>query len=191
MKLVILLLRLLASTWRISVVGNVPMENGIIIVWHGVMLVIWKFFAFGNAVGVTSKSKDGDVLAELLYSWHYKVIRGSSSQGGAEVLEEMISESQNSRVIVTPDGPRGPAFVPKAGAFVAAQRAGVFFHPCIITIKRAKYLNSWDSFAIPLPFTHCKIQFLSPIHIPTDFSREEITSLMEKTSAAMSGNILY
>lgn len=190
-KVVVLLLRILASTWRIRVEGDAPKDVGIIIVWHGFMLVLWKYFAFGNGVGVTSKSKDGDVLAALLHSWHYKLIRGSSSQGGGEVLEQMIENSKYRKIIITPDGPRGPALVPKAGAFVAAQRTGVSLHPCIVTIRSAKYLKSWDSFAIPLPFTQCSIRFLPPIHVSPNLSREEITVLMESTSLSMGGNKLY
>lgn len=181
----IFMLKVLASTWRIKVVGHLPQKNGIVIVWHGLMLVVWRYLAYQNAIGVTSKSKDGEILASILKQWGYDVIRGSSSTGGNEVLEQMITFSKHKLVIVTPDGPRGPSGVPKAGAFVAAQRSGAYLYPCRVAIKRAKYLRSWDTFAIPLPFTRCEIDFTDEINVDPNGDREYISDLMEKTSKLM------
>jgi len=189
-RLGLILLRLLASTWRIQVQGKIPSsENGIIIVWHGQMLCVWKYFAHRSMAGLTSHSKDGDVLATLLSAWNYSVLRGSSSKGGAEVLEQIISTAKEQTVIITPDGPRGPANVAKAGAFVAAQRSETLLYPCRVHLKKAHYLRSWDSFAIPFPFSQCTIEFLEPIHIAKEADRETITVLMEETAKKMNRNM--
>lgn len=184
------LLRILASTWRIHVRGEHPSsQRGIIIVWHGHMLCVWKYFAHRSMAGLTSHSKDGDVLATLLSTWNYTVLRGSSSKGGAEVLEQIISTAKEQTVIITPDGPRGPAYVPKAGAFVAAQRSETMLYPCRVHLQKAYFLQSWDSFAIPFPFSQCTVEFLEPIHIAKEADRETITALMEETAKKMNSNM--
>jgi lysophospholipid acyltransferase (LPLAT)-like uncharacterized protein len=182
-------LRLLAKTWRIRVVGNIPIDKGVVIVWHGMMLIVWKFFSGRSCVGVTSHSKDGDVLARLLDFWDYRVLRGSSSRGGKEVLASIVEMAKRQLVIMTPDGPRGPAEVAKAGAFVAAQRSGTMLYCCRVHIKSAYRLSSWDSFAIPYPFSSCTIEFFDAIRIESDADREEVSTIMELMSAKMRSNM--
>lgn len=182
-------LRLLAKTWRIRVIGNIPADNGVVIVWHGMMLIVWKFFSRRDCVGVTSHSKDGDVLARLLGFWGYNVVRGSSSRGGKEVLSSIVEMARRQLVIMTPDGPRGPAEVAKAGAYVAAQRSGTMLYCCRVCVESAYRLSSWDSFAIPYPFSLCTLEFLDAVWINSDASREEISAIMESMSEKMKSNM--
>ncbi|MBL7998070.1 MAG: DUF374 domain-containing protein [Candidatus Kapabacteria bacterium] len=184
-KIAVLLLRMLAATWRIRVVGAPPATASVVAFWHGGMLPVWKMFATGNATGVTSLSKDGDMLAALLRSWGYDVVRGSSSRGGGEVLDAMIAAARSGRtVLVTPDGPRGPAGVFKAGAAVAAMRAGVPLVQCRVTCGFAIRLNSWDSFMIPLPFARVCVHIAEPMMIAPDASRDEVSAVLERLSNA-------
>ncbi len=183
------MLRLLAKTWRIRVVGNIPADKGVLIVWHGMMLIVWKFFSGRGCVGVTSHSKDGDVLARLLGFWGYDVLRGSSSRGGKEVLSSIVEMAKRHLVIITPDGPRGPAEVAKAGAYVAAQRAGTMLYCCRVHIESAYRLSSWDSFAIPYPFSVCTLEFLDAVRIESEASRDEVSAIMESMSAKMKSNM--
>lgn len=185
----LLLLRLLACTWRIRVVGSIPSGKGIVVVWHGVMLVVWKFFSGRGCTGVTSWSKDGDILAHLLNYWGYDVLRGSSSQGGKEVLESIVVSAGRGLVVMTPDGPRGPAEVAKAGAYVAAQRSGGVLYCCRVSLERAYRLSSWDSFAIPYPFSVCTIEFLDGVCIDRDANRDEVSAIMELMSSKMKSNM--
>ena len=80
-KLAPSLLNLLSKTWRISVHGEMPKAPCVVAFWHGGMLPVWNVFKNNIAVGVTSLSKDGDMLATLLKMWGFRLIRGSSSRG--------------------------------------------------------------------------------------------------------------
>ena len=142
------------------------------------MLAVWKFFAGKNAVGVTSLSRDGDALAGLLTSWKYRLIRGSSSVGGKEVLDQMIEEARDSMVLITHDGPKGPHQQFKPGAVVAASRAGCELVLCRVHIYRKITLKSWDTFEIPLPFTRIYLEFLPAICISQSADREEIGKMI-------------
>ena len=80
------------------------------------MLLGWWLFRDKNFSALVSQSKDGEILTNILNSWGYNVMRGSSSKGGKKALEELISVSLKSSVVMTPDGPRGPAGVSPTGA---------------------------------------------------------------------------
>lgn len=181
----VVLLRLLAATWYIKTTGILPPERCVVAFWHGAMLPVWKYFSFGEASAIVSQSKDGSVLSALLQSWRYTVIRGSSSKGGKESLAAMVSAAAKGRVLVTPDGPRGPKAIMKAGAVVAAHRAGVSLCCCRVTISWKITLNSWDNFVVPLPFSRITLNFLPPVLFPATMSPDEIDAAI-----ATSGNSL-
>lgn len=173
------LINILSKTWLITIKGEMPKVPCVVAFWHGGMLPVWNVFKKQNAVGVTSLSKDGDMLAALLKMWGFRLIRGSSSRGGDEVLKEMIGTAKNSVVLITPDGPRGPRLEMKAGAAISAQRAGVPLVLCGVKIHSKKVLPSWDLFEIPLPFSKIELRFSEKMFIQQNASREEIDTLLK------------
>ena len=183
------MLNLLSKTWRIKAHGEVPRKPALVIFWHGLMLPAWKFFECKEPVAVVSRSKDGEILSRLLLKWGFTLIRGSSSKGGKEVLESVCEELEENIVLMTPDGPRGPAKVMKAGAAVASQRTGVGIYPCRIDIKSKKiFEKSWDNFELPLPFSKIILNFLNPVLIPGDATRDEINNYLIELQEKLTGN---
>ncbi len=179
--LFVLLLRLLAATWRIAMHGSLPNDRCVIVFWHGAMLPAWKYFANSKAVAVVSRSRDGDILSTLLKGWNYRLIRGSSSTGGRETLKSMTDFAANTQILITPDGPRGPKCQTKAGAIIAAQLSGSPLACCNIKISRKIILKSWDSFAVPLPFAKIDIsavQIADASSISVDEAKVKIQSLL-------------
>jgi lysophospholipid acyltransferase (LPLAT)-like uncharacterized protein len=149
----------------------------IVAFWHGKMLFGWYFFKKKGFAGLTSQSKDGDILASVLNKWGYSVVRGSSSKGGSEALNEIVQEIKlGHSIAITPDGPRGPVHQMKAGAAVAAKKAGVPLIFMGISYKRTTKMESWDSFEIPHPFSFVKVVFSDPIYIPSDWDRDKLSS---------------
>jgi lysophospholipid acyltransferase (LPLAT)-like uncharacterized protein len=171
------LISLVASTWRIRIIGDIPQKPAIVVFWHGFMLPVWKFFSKLNPIAVVSLSKDGEILSNLLESWNYRLIRGSSSSKGKEVLENIIIEAKNNILLITPDGPQGPIYKFKTGAVVSAQRASVPLILCEVNInKRIVFKKSWDKFSFPLPFTEINLVLSEPISIPINSTHDEINS---------------
>ncbi|HEY6170847.1 MAG TPA: DUF374 domain-containing protein [Candidatus Kapabacteria bacterium] len=146
----------LVKTLRFKWSGSPLPDKCIVAFWHSKMLAGW-YASKENAVALVSPSKDGDRLTSVLKKWLYTVVRGSSSKKGMEALEEamaMISSSNAKRIVITPDGPRGPAEIMKRGAFIAAKELGlplIFLH--INYRSSYKLTKSWDKFEIPLPFS--------------------------------------
>jgi lysophospholipid acyltransferase (LPLAT)-like uncharacterized protein len=150
----------LVKTLRYNWHGPALPERAVIAFWHSKMLAGW-WLARKNAVALVSKSKDGDHLARILQGWKYELVRGSSSTGGREALDAAIAsvrEGRTSRLVVTPDGPRGPKEVMKRGVFIAARELEVPLIFLSITYSRAKILRkSWDHFEIPYPLSSVSV----------------------------------
>ena len=101
-------------------------QNYVLAFWHGTMLLPWFLHRNDGFAALTSKSKDGDLLAKQLKYWKYKVVRGSSSKGGDVALGIMVEHARNGYSIgITPDGPRGPEHEFKAVAGITARKSGI------------------------------------------------------------------
>lgn len=156
-------------------------QNFVLAFWHGTMLLPWYLHGAPGFAGLTSQSKDGDLLAKILRKWKYKVIRGSSNSGGEESLETMIDFAKNNfSIAITPDGPKGPRHKFKAGAVITAKKANV---PVILAgagFKRKKILKNWDQFEIPYFFSEAKIIYSDPVYVNSNLTYEETSSVILK-----------
>ncbi len=134
--------------------------------WHGSMTYPWWRFRSHNAAALVSHSKDGQILANLLRSWNYTVLRGSSSRGSKEAMSAMRTAVNSGHILcVTPDGPRGPYHEMKMGAVRVAQTTGVPLVMVSVGYRRFKRLKSWDRFEIPMPFTRARVVYSDPMTI--------------------------
>jgi len=167
----------LARTWRIHIEGELPSSAAVIAFWHGDMLPVWKHFSKTQSVAVISQSRDGGLLADLVGRWGFRTVRGSSSKDGKRVLAEMVAAAQaGRRVLITPDGPRGPYQVMKIGALISAHRADVPLVLARVSCSRAIRGSNWDRFLMPLPFAKIEIDFATLV-IPSEGDRDSIGRL--------------
>lgn len=149
-------------------------QNMIFAFWHGTMLVPWYVLKLHQPSTIVSKSKDGGLLSNLLSSWNYDVKRGSSSKGGKEVLEELVNEANKNKIIaITPDGPRGPNKIMKAGTVIIGKKTKTPIILVGVNYKKSVKLRSWDQFEIPLPFSKVKIIYSNSIEVDPELSYEE------------------
>lgn len=145
------------------------------------MLLPWFLHRNDGFAALTSKSKDGDLLAKQLKHWKYKVVRGSSSKGGDVALGIMVDHAKNGySIAITPDGPRGPEQKFKAGAVITAKKSGVPLVLMGIGIKSKKKLKSWDKFQVPNPFTNVKVIYSDPIYVDAKLSYDETSKAIEE-----------
>ncbi|MCC6128604.1 MAG: lysophospholipid acyltransferase family protein [Acidobacteria bacterium] len=162
------LLFLVISLWRISlrlrVHGDEIREPAIRagrpilhLLWHQRLVLGILAYPFRGAVTMASRSKDGDIIAAFLKFWGFRVARGSSSRGGREALSEMIElvAGTASWCALTTDGPRGPARKSKPGFLTLARATNALMVPVGSSAVRGRFLNSWDRFFVPLPFSRC------------------------------------
>jgi lysophospholipid acyltransferase (LPLAT)-like uncharacterized protein len=176
------------SILRLQIVNKpIDTSNKIFIFWHSKMLIGWWLFKKENYLALVSKSKDGDILTRLLYNWKYNVIRGSSSKGGKDALEQIINDISNGNsVVITPDGPRGPAREIKNGALIISNKTGYPIIPVKINYSRKKILNkSWDKFEIPLPFSKCEVSFGKHFYYKEFLYDNDLSNFKQEISSQM------
>jgi len=177
------LLSFLCKTIRITAVNSEPVQkeissgnNFIVAFWHGTMIIPWYYFRAQNFSALISKSKDGEILTRVLNNWKYNVIRGSSNDGGKEAFDTLLSLAANKKsILITADGPKGPAKKMKAGAVVISQRTQSPLFLMGVAYKNKLQLKSWDNFEIPFPFSKARIIFSKKIELGKDMLREEIS----------------
>lgn len=114
-----------------------------------------------------SASVDGDVPARIAASWGAEVIRGSANTTGALALRDMHRLFQRGVSVVTVgDGPTGPKSVLKSGVVLMARIAHVPLVPIGCAADKAWFLNRWDDFIIPKPFSRIVLAIGQPIPVP-------------------------
>ncbi len=169
------LIRLLGSTWRIRDLQAASTPTGhtipgptIFSFWHESLLACaYRFRGLGIGI-LSSRSFDGELMARTVGLLGFVVIRGSSSRGGALGLRGMAEAYRAGHICAfTPDGPKGPRRVAKAGAVQLAQLTGAGWVGCFHAEPlRAWRLRSWDRLAIPKPFTTVRFGWSAHLHSP-------------------------
>ena len=162
-------------------------KNFVLAFWHGTMIIPWYIHRNKNFVALTSKSKDGDMLANLLKHWNYTVVRGSSSKGGNVALGIMVDYARNkSSIAITPDGPKGPIHKLKPGAVITAKKSNVPLVLMGIGVNKKKILKSWDKFEIPKLFSKVKVVYSDAIYIDNSLSFEDTSKVIYECEAKLS-----
>jgi lysophospholipid acyltransferase (LPLAT)-like uncharacterized protein len=110
----------------------------------------------------------------------FEVVRGSSSRLGASALRELENVLASDRnVLITPDGPRGPAYELGPGIVFLAQRTGAAVVPINMEFSSCWRVNSWDRFILPRPFAKVRVIFGAPHRVgatvtPEEFEKERM-----------------
>lgn len=122
---------------------------------------------------LTSPSRDGEILAQLMACFRMSAIRGSSSRRGARALHECVDWlNSGADLAVTPDGPKGPRYKLGPGLILLAQKTNARILPMHVKFSRAVRIKSWDEFRIPLPFSRVDITMAPYETIPATPTEE-------------------
>jgi lysophospholipid acyltransferase (LPLAT)-like uncharacterized protein len=125
---------------------------------------------------IVSHSQEGEIAAYLVKKFGMIPIRGSSSKGGKEALQQLVSlvQSENAIGIIVCDGPRPPARVAKFGIIALARETGL----PIIKVRswgKRQYIfrKSWPKLGLVYPFSRVVLLSDDPLLVPPHVSREE------------------
>ena len=133
--------------------------------WHGNLLATFMNLANNKYHGLAGTHKDAEIVARIAKKLGWRVLRGSSSEGGAEIFDEMLKIlSQGSSLIaLTPDGPKGPEKIPKPGIIRAAQKTGACIIPTASCSTKNWEIVNWHTFYLEKPFGKIFIEYGNPI----------------------------
>ena len=121
---------------------------------------------------IISLSPDGDFIARAMAMMDLPSFRGSSRKtrdpkragsGGAGYRQSLDWVREGGILIMTPDGPRGPAQDMAEGAVRIASRTGANALLMGVCARPALRLKTWDSMELPLPFGRGAIVFDGPV----------------------------
>jgi hypothetical protein len=135
-----------------------------------------------------SASRDGDLLSDAIHRFDYEVVRGSSSKLGASGLLQLSDVLGGGRdVVITPDGPRGPAYELGPGIIFLAQKTGTPVLPMNMEYSSCWRVKSWDRFIIPKPFSKVRVIIGQPDRIRSTSTDQEFeTERLRVQNALMS-----
>ena len=147
---------------RAGVIGKPTDQNYIGTLWHNRLLifpfVLRRFFSNRRGAALISASRDGELLADAITRFGFDVVRGSSSRLGASAILQLTDVLASGRdVVITPDGPRGPAYELGPGIIFLAQKSGAAVLPVNVEYSRCWRLKSWDRFILPRPFAKIRV----------------------------------
>ncbi len=161
--------------------------------WHERLLLmpaLWRLADLGGARRMhvlVSRHSDGRLIGDLMRRFRVDVVHGSSARdgqdrGGASGLRQLLRVlAAGEQVVVTPDGPRGPARQAAAGVAQLAALSGIAVLPCAAQTSRRRRLGTWDRMVLPVPFGRGVIVCGAPIPV----GRHEAAAALPRIAAAL------
>jgi lysophospholipid acyltransferase (LPLAT)-like uncharacterized protein len=153
-------------------------------IWHGTIpLVIAAKPVLGErqAKILISLSPDGEFITRAIARHGFQAIRGSKakaggkSKGGAAALRECVDWlAGGGLLLVTPDGPRGPAEVMSLGVARMAKLARAPVYMIGLAARPAAEMNSWDRTRLPRPFGRGAVVWQGPYGLAPDASDDDL-----------------
>lgn len=150
--------------------------------WHGQLM---PFIAFGDRhlpneefVAIRVGDKRGDVLGaygDRLGSQTYQVdMEGNPFAAGRAVLQVIREMKAGKQSVIAPDGPDGPAYVPKRGVTFLVRKAQAALLPVGIWTRQAYQLDRWDSYLVPFPCARIHVALGQPLLVEAKGDEEEL-----------------
>ncbi len=175
---------------RANVVRTPPNERYIGALWHNRLLllpfVIKRYLPERRGAALISGSRDGALLADLVERFQFDVVRGSSSKKGASAIRQLAEVIANGKdVVITPDGPRGPAYELGQGIVYLAQQSGAEVVPINLEYSSCWRVKSWDRFILPKPFSKVRVIFGAPHRVASTSTDEEFERERRRLQEAM------
>ncbi len=176
--------RVRCNNWEKA--SKATQSGGIFLGWHCFIWVLAYFFARKHKkvgdrfITLASLSEDGQLITDVLNRLGWKVIRGSSSRGAIKSLRLLLQELENERrVVITPDGPKGPARKVKPGSVLLQRRSNLPVVPVGIAIDWKYTFSSWDEFQLPYPGSKISLYFGDTVDDLAGLEKEEACELLE------------
>jgi len=148
--------------------------------------VLRRFFFNRHGAALISASRDGELLADAIKRFGFDVVRGSSSRLGARAILQLTDVLASGHdVVITPDGPRGPAYELGAGIIFLAQKSGAAVLPVNMEYSTCWRIKSWDRFIIPRPFSKVRVMIGQPHRVRSTSTEDEFEAERLRLQNAM------
>lgn len=188
-----LLVRVWLATLRVRVVVD-PALGGegdtarpwVLAFFHGTQFPLLTWRRRRPTAVLVSWSADGAIQARALARQGMRVVRGSSSRGGARGLAALVRLVRRAGcdAAFAVDGPRGPYGVAKEGALVCARAVDARLVPMGSACRRASVARrAWDRYAVPWPFSEVAVALGAPLD-PASTTPQGLSAAIGRSNAA-------
>ena len=150
--------------------------------WHSHVFFVPLFRTFERrAVSVLlSAHRDAQIVGVAARLRGIRLVFGSSTRGGAKAYLQLLTVLQSGEsVVMTPDGPKGPAERVKSGVIRLAQQSGCAIVPVAMASSRLHRLKSWDRSLLPLHFSKAVFELGAPLYCPDEALLEPLQQQLE------------
>ena len=155
-------------------------KSAILACWHGNLLVPYYKLARYNFYILAGFHRDAELGVKIGEKLGWRFFRGSSSKRGSEVFQEIVEflKKPGRIIVITTDGPKGPARVPKPGAVRASQKLGIPIIPIGARSKRSWGFTNWDTFHVSKPFTKISLIVGKPLLFPSNVEFDDANKIL-------------
>jgi Kdo2-lipid IVA 3' secondary acyltransferase len=146
--------------------------------WHQdiILALFMHKFNIPNLKAVISLHSDARILASIMHKLSYDIIDGSSNKGAFRAFLNISKTLRGSgNIVITPDGPRGPAKEVNSNINQICKKEGANLIAVSFFCSNLKFLNSWDMLKIPMPFSKIIINFSAKITLTGDITCDSAT----------------
>lgn len=175
------LFKLLGKSWKVIRVGEeywdqatVDGKKPVFVCWHQDIPAGAALHGHRDLTVMISRHDDGEIITRVIEGLGYKTSRGSSFDGGSAALRGMLRQAKEKQgFVLTPDGPRGPAFSIAPGALSLAALTG---RPILATgfaARKQWRAGSWDRMIFPKPWTRVTVCYAPPLEVPRQVLKDE------------------
>ncbi|MDR2269157.1 MAG: DUF374 domain-containing protein [Rickettsiales bacterium] len=185
-------IRLVYYTNRKEIRGDYIFRNfknqpAIFVFWHGrsMMLspIVRRFGLSGYAV--SSKHRDGRMMAKLQRMFGLRPIFGSTSNGAVGVLRQGLKVLKKNKILcLSPDGPTGPRMCLNDGCLYFAKMSGAPIIPVCFTTTKPWLQRRWDRYLIAKMFGKVICSVGAPIYYNKN-NPDEMRNLHKKLESFM------
>ena len=152
-------------------------KPAIFVLWHGRSMIPSAIMGFYRmrSYAVTSRHKDGRLMAKIQRMFGARAIYGSSSSGALSVLREgvRILRRGNACIVMSPDGPSGPSLRLQDGAMFFAKMTGAPIIPVCFSASKSWFQKRWDRYLVALPFSKIIVDIGNPIFVKSKIKTKE------------------
>ncbi|MGP3779467.1 hypothetical protein ACTWKD_11615 [Halanaerobium saccharolyticum] len=164
-------------------------DKFILFIWHGDSYSYYPFLKGKRLNIVTTKNKRGGVISRISKYFGYDVMRLPDLAGDGNYifqLKNKINKKNNANLVLSVDGPLGPAQEIKDFALIMALFSKRKILPLTIDVKHSiKLKNRWDNLKIPLPFNKINIRVNDSYRVEKQDRKEEFKTLKAEITKVM------
>ena len=159
----------------------------IFVLWHGRSMMLSPIVRAAGLSGyaISSRHKDGRLMAKLQRLFRLRPIYGSTNRDGAvTALRQGVRVLNNNKLLgLSPDGPKGPRMRLNDGVLYFAKMTGAPIVSVCYSCNKPWFQKRWDRYLVCLPFSKIICDVAEPIYITSkDFEaeRDRLENLMIK-----------